>query len=100
VLSFLRAARFEAIGLCVRAFDEASRKTSSTPQGALHPGHLPLVLLVVVAQEMEQPVQGKNSIFGGHRMAGIASLPPGDTRRNDHVTEKRGASGSPRIRRE
>jgi len=70
------------------AFDQPLVETTSSTQPALDSQHSPLVSLVIVAQKVQQAVQGENPELGAFRVARCAGLASGDTSRDDDVPQK------------
>ena len=72
-----------------RALDQAGRKAAfpaQAPFDALHSCPVPRALMIV-PQQVQQPVQSQDFQLGGVRMAGSASLAPRHTGGNRDVAE-------------
>jgi hypothetical protein len=66
--------------------DETCPQAAFPSQPLLEAGHLASVALVVVAEEMEQPVQRQHSQFGQLGVSRFARLPSGDPTRDYDLT--------------
>ncbi len=65
--------------------DEAFAQTASAPQPAFEPHHLPVVALVIVAEEVQQSMEREHAQFGLFAVASLARLPGRDATRNHDV---------------
>ena len=63
-------------------------KTTFATQPPLDPPHQAVVSLVVVADEMQEAVEGENPKLSEIRVTGRARLPPRDAASDDDVSEE------------
>src|SRR5712671_6947435 len=70
------------------ALDQPLSQAALSPQPALDALHAPVVALVIVAQEVQQPVQGQDSDLGAFGVAGLARLAPRHASGDDDVAEE------------
>jgi hypothetical protein len=75
------------------ALDQALAKSALPPKAALDAKHPSVVALVIVAEEMQKAMQGKNPEFGAFGVAGRAGLAFGHASRDHDVAQKEGARG-------
>ena len=69
-------------------FDEPARQSSASPQPLFQPPHGAVVGLVIVAKQVQQPVQGQHAPLGGLGVSLRRRLTTRDAARDDDVTEK------------
>ena len=67
------------------ARDQTFLQPALTAQPFLEPSHAAVVVLVVVAEKVQQPVQGEHAQFGQLRVARIAGLAAGDAARDHDI---------------
>ncbi|HEY3042952.1 MAG TPA: hypothetical protein VGJ39_02955 [Vicinamibacterales bacterium] len=65
--------------------DEAFAQTSFTPKTLLGAPHLATVVFVVVAEQMQQPMQGQDPELGELGVAGFPGLTPRHSPRDDDL---------------
>jgi len=69
----------------VSPLDEAFAKTAPATQPAFEPHHLPVVALVIVAEEVQQSMEREHAQFGLFRVARLPRLALRDSARDDDV---------------
>jgi len=70
------------------SLDQAGPQTRARAQPRLDRRHLPVILFVVVPDQMQQPVQRQHPKLGAKRVAGRRRLPRSNTNRDSDVPEK------------
>ena len=73
--------------------DEPFGEAAGAAQPPLDARHLTAILLVVVPEQVQQPVQRQNAQFGGKGVTGELCLSARDTGRDHDVTEQTGLAG-------
>src|ERR1041385_3260319 len=67
---------------------QAFSQTALPAQPDFDPSHPAIIALVIVSQEMEEPVQRQNLELGQLGMSGVARLPLRHAARDDDISEK------------
>jgi len=67
-------------------FDQPLAQPALSAEASFEAQHAAVVLLVIVSEEVEEAVQGKNPELGAFRVARGAGLAPGDASGDDDVS--------------
>jgi hypothetical protein len=68
------------------AFHEAFAEAAFPPQSVLHPPHASVVALVIVADQVQEPMKRQHAKLGPLGMMSLASLTPRNAAGNDDVS--------------
>ena len=73
--------------------DKAFAQATAASQASLDPGHAAVVLLMVVAEEVQETVEREDAHFAAQRMPGRLRLTARDAGGDHHVSEVKRLSG-------